>query len=71
MKMIQSKADPCLFFKLDDQEKLRLIVSITVDDCAITGKNEDIEWFMNGIEKRFKITRDGIITKHLGVEYEW
>ena len=26
---------------------------------------------MNGIEKRFKITRNGIITKHLGVEYEW
>ena len=69
MKMTQSKASPFVFFKLDDQGKLRLIVSITVDDCAITGKNEDIEWSMNGIKKRFKITRDGIIAKHLGVEY--
>ena len=36
MKMTQSKVDPCVFFKLDDQVKLRLIVSITVDDCSIS-----------------------------------
>ena len=71
IKMTQSKSDPYVFFKLYDREKFRLIVSITVDDCAITGKNEDIKWFMNGIKKRFKITRDGIIKKHLGVRYEW
>ena len=44
---------------------------MTDNICTITGKNEDIEWLMNGIERRLKITRNGIITKHLGVEYEW
>ena len=71
MRMTQSKADLCVFFKLDDQIKIRLIFSITVDECAITSKNEQIECLMNGIENSFKITRDRIITKHLGVEYEW
>ena len=71
IKMTQSKADPYVFFKLDDHGKIILIVSITVDDCNITGKNEDIEWFMDGIEKILKITRDGVTIKHLGVEYKW
>ena len=43
------------------------MVSVTVDDCAVTGMESEIEWFMNGIEKRFKITRDGNLSKHLGV----
>ena len=28
-----------------------------------------IKWFMNYLEKRFKITRDGVLSKHLGVHY--
>ncbi|MGB2452939.1 MAG: reverse transcriptase domain-containing protein, partial [Candidatus Poseidoniaceae archaeon] len=71
MKMKQSLSDPCVFYKLNNDGNLILMVSITVDDCAITGLNEDIEWFMDGLEKRFKITRDGIISKHLGVTYKW
>ena len=42
-----------------------------MDDCAITGTDDNINWFMDGLEKRFKITRDGVISKHLGVYYEW
>ena len=71
MNMHQSLADPCVFLKFDNENKLILIVSVTVDDCAVTGPNDEIEWFMNGVEKRFKITRDGEISKHLGVFYEW
>ena len=41
--MTQSKADPCVFFKLDDQGKLRFIVSITVDECSVAGIKEDIK----------------------------
>ena len=71
MNMSQSKSDPCVFFKKNSKNELILIVSITVDDCAITGLNDDIEWFMTGLETRFKITRDNVISKHLGVNYEW
>ena len=55
MNMMQSKVDPCLFFKLKNNT-LTLFVLITVDDCATTGMNEDIEWFMDQLEKRCKIT---------------
>ena len=70
MNMNQSKADPCLFYLMKN-DKLTLIVTITVDDSAISGLPSDIKWFMNGLEKRFKITRDGEIKKHLGIDYEW
>ena len=71
MKMKQSLTDPCVFFKHDDQDKLMLMVSVTVDDCAVTGMESDIEWFMTELEKQFKITRGGLLKKHLGVDYEW
>ena len=70
LQLKQSKTDPCVFYKLDFNNNLILIVSVTVDDCAITGTNKDIDWFMDGLEKRFKITRDGILSKHLGVHYD-
>ena len=71
MDMKQSQADPCVFYKFDNKNNLIIMVSVTVDDCAITGTTENIKWFMDGLETRFKITRDGELKKHLGVEYTW
>ena len=68
--MIQSECDPCLLYMRKNDE-LILIVTITVDDCAISGKDSDIEDLMKKIEKRFKITKEGVIKKHLGAYYEW
>jgi hypothetical protein len=68
--MTQSKCDPCLLYMRKNGE-LILIMTITVDDCAISGKDNDIENLMKKIEKRFKITKEGIIRKHLGAKYEW
>ena len=48
-----------------------LINSAAVDDYVVTGNETDIEWFMDNVEKRFNITRDGGISKHLGVIYDW
>ena len=48
-----------------------LMISVTVDDCAVTGNETDIEWFMDNVEERFNITREGEISKLLGVIYEW
>ena len=54
MNMSHSKVDPCVFHKLDKMGNLTLFISVTVDDCAITSKNEDIEWFMDNVQKHFK-----------------
>ena len=69
--MIQSKADPCIFYKRDNKGNAMLVLAITVDDCAVGGKPEAIEWLLAKIEERFKITRGGRIRKHLGVDYKW
>ncbi len=71
MDMKQSQADPCVFYKLNDEDELMLMVSVTVDDCAVTGLESDIDWFMTELQKRFKITKGGLLKKHLGVDYEW
>ena len=71
MQMTQSKADPCVFYKFNTKKELILMASVTVDDCAISGNPDDIKWFMDGVETRFKITREYEFNKHLGVEYEW
>ena len=70
MNMKQSDVDPCLFY-LHKDDKLKLIVTVIVDDCAVSGLPEDIKWFMDGLESRFKITRGGKLKKHLGVDYVW
>ena len=42
------------------------MVSVTVDDYAITGTTENIHWFMlEGLKIHFNITRDGELKKHL------
>jgi hypothetical protein len=71
MEMKQSLADPCVFYKLDANGELLLMVSVTVDDCAVTGLPNYIEWFMTNLESRFKITKGGLLSKHLGIDYEW
>ena len=71
MGMKQSLFDPCIFYKLDSGGNLMLMISVPVDDCAVTGNETDIESFMDNVEKYFNITRDGEISKHLGVIYEW
>ena len=71
MNMQQSQADPCVFYKFNKLNNLILMVSVTVDDCAITGTTKNIHWFMDGLETRFNITHNGELKKHLGVEYTW
>ena len=71
MNKQQSQADPCVFYKFDNLNNLILMVRVTVDDCTITGTTENIYWFMDRLETRFNITRDGELKKHLGVEYTW
>ena len=69
--MTQSRADPCVFFKKSEEGESMLVIAMTVDDCAVAGTPESIDWLMTKIEQRFKITRGGKIRKHLGIDYKW
>ena len=69
MGMIQAKTDPCVWYKIKDNE-LWLIVAVYVDDIVFSGCKEARQWFKNDVQKRFKITDLGKLKKHLGVWYE-
>ena len=65
--LIQSKADPCIFFSQHADGSLRLLLGTHVDDTLICGQKDDIDHFLNQFEKHLKIDRLGPLTKHLGV----
>ena len=69
--MTQSKADPCVFYKKDENGFPLCIVVATVDDCLIAGKPDEIKKLMDQVESRFKITRDDEVKLHLGITYDW
>jgi len=61
MKMQQSQVDPCVLYLHEDGD-LKLIVTITVDNCAVSGEPVDIKWLMDGLESRFNITLGLIVS---------
>ena len=69
--LIQSKVDPCVFFKKDTNGDSKLIVVLTVDDCVVGGKLDDIKALMDLVEEEFNITRNEVIKQHQGVDYLW
>ena len=69
--MLQSKVDPCLFYKQDGSGRLTALMVIHVDDCAIAGKKSTVEEIKKAIAKRLSIKDEGRLSKHLGVGYEW
>ena len=69
--MTQSKEDPCVFYKKDEKGKEMIIIAMMVDDCAITGTSNAVNWSISKIEEKFNITRGGEIRKHLVVDYTW
>jgi hypothetical protein len=71
MQMVQSKSDPCVFIKHDNEGNLVLMAVIHVDDTLLAGHPDWINWYKEGIGKRFDYTDQGKLSKHLGVTYEW
>ena len=64
----KSTADPCLFFRITNNEKL--IIAVYVDDGIIAGTNQvEIEEFLNELKSSFKIT-SGPLDYFLGMEIE-
>ena len=56
IKFIQSKIDPCMLYKMDEEGKLRLIIAFNVDDILISGREIDIREFKETFKKTYKIT---------------
>jgi len=67
----QSDSDPCIFFKLDQNGKLVIIISTYVDDSLIGGWKNWVKQFYQEFSKYLKIGRLGKLKKHLGVWWEW
>ena len=63
MEKKQSLADPCVFYKLDANDELLLMVSVTVNDCAVTGLPNDIKWFITNLETSRNRLRMGSFTE--------
>jgi hypothetical protein len=66
----QSRADPCVFIKKDDQGRVVLLATVFVDDTVLLGIRTEIDRYKTEITKRFGYTDLGKLTKHLGVWYD-
>jgi len=66
--IIQSKADPCVFYKKDANgfPLMATVVTVIVSREVI---HRNI--FMNGIEKEFNIVKEMEVRKHLGINYDF
>ena len=48
-----------------------MIASCHVDDTLVAGTKEAIAEFKAELSERFKLKELGIMTKHLGIKYDW
>ena len=71
LNLVQSKVDPCVFYRRGDDDKPQLIVICHVDDCLLLGKPADIKEVKENLRKEFGTVEDGKLRKLLGVCYEW
>mmetsp|Transcript_1149 Transcript_1149/g.1561 ORF Transcript_1149/g.1561 Transcript_1149/m.1561 type:complete len:287 (+) Transcript_1149:2-862(+) len=70
MNMKRSLTDPCVIYK-HENERLKLMTGVNVDDTLAIGREEDLQAFVDKISKRFNVTVQKTMKKHLGVDYEW
>ena len=66
----QSRMDPSVFYKRDEQGRTVIIAVIHVDDTLIVGTQDEINKFKTIVGKRFGYTDKDGFKKHLGVWYE-
>ena len=67
----QSKSDPCLFYKKNDEGKTIGVIVVYVDDCVIAGEQHFIDSMKSKLKTEFGVVEDGQLRKLLGVRYEW
>ena len=64
------RTDPCILY-LRENEVLKIVMTIHVDDSLCAGSKKDLEVLYSKIRTKYKITTLGEITKYLGVRYDW
>ena len=69
--MTQSQADLCVMYMKDDKGMPQVVAAVTVDDCLLGGKPEDVTCLMEKVKKYFKISIDNNMERHLGVDYKF
>ena len=70
MEMYKCATDPCVLIK-KWENKTELITGINVDDTLVLAKRKRATWFQEEASKRFMITCQEEVKKHLGVKYDW
>ena len=68
--MSQSRVDPCVFYKRNDDGETILIAVTHVDDTLLCGTKKAIDDFKIAIKKRFGYTDQQGFIKHLRVWYK-
>ena len=71
LDLIQSKADPCLFFKKNNDGKTVGVIVVYVDDCVLAGEKDFINEMKSKLKDEFGVVEDGQLRKLLGVRYKW
>jgi hypothetical protein len=56
LKMVQSCAVPCVFFRWSNKDEVILIAVTHVDDTLLGGMKEEIEWLKKMLKLRFRYT---------------
>ena len=69
MKMQRCLANPCITFKKWNNNT-ELITGMNVDDTIVVATEERALWYTNQVSKRFNITIQKEMKKHLGVDYD-
>jgi hypothetical protein len=69
--MIQCETDPCVFYRVNIQEYLDLVIVCHVDGSIIAGSKPVIDKYLKDFEKHLKIERLGKMKKHLGIWWAW
>ena len=68
--MEQSNADPCVFFRVVDEE-VALIICVHVDDLAVTAKGkETFDAFYAQLKEEFPVNDMGDLSWYLGCAFE-
>ncbi|GKY94003.1 hypothetical protein MPSEU_000367100 [Mayamaea pseudoterrestris] len=68
--MTRMKSDPCMFFKRSPDGTLLLLVTIYVDDAAVSGVPREVEELKRKVKEYVDIKDLGPIRKHLGIHYK-
>ena len=66
-----TKTDNCVFVQKDARGRIKLALSLHVDDLCIGGKREDVESFKARLKEVYQLTDEGEAKYHLHIRIRW